>query len=306
MPPNGPAAIARLPGSPGVYRFRDARDRVLYVGRATALRSRVASYWSDLGGRGHLRPMVARIARIEAVGCDSVHEAAWLERNLLETALPPWNRTPGGQESAVYIRLDAGPANPGLSVVYKAEPADQVRYFGPYLGGLKVRQAVTALHRILPLPYAGTRLASAERDLARVRGVAGDDRTALIGSVSAILERQPAAVSWARRQLEQLRDHAAATLAYEFAARVRDEIDALAWVNCPQRITTMDATSLTIAGWSGGMLVRFLIHGGRLCHWSQRPSSRSSAAPALAATPAAWRDFTQRNAQLAASLAQRP
>jgi excinuclease UvrABC nuclease subunit len=139
-----------------------------------------------------------------------------------------------------------------------------------------------------------------------VRAIAGDDRTALIGSVTAILERQPAAVSWARRQLEQLRDHAAATLAYEFAARVRDEIDALAWVNCPQRITTMDATSLTIAGWSGGMLVRFLIHGGRLCHWSQRPSSRSSAAPALAATPAAWRDFTQRNAQLAASLAQRP
>jgi excinuclease ABC subunit C len=292
MPRNGPTVIARLPSTPGVYRFRDARDRVLYIGRATALRSRVASYWSGLHNRGHLGPMVARIARIEAVSCDSVHEAAWLERNLLETSLPPWNRTPGGQESAVFIRMSAGLVNPGLSVVYQAEPADEVCYFGPYLGGVKVRQAVTALHRILPLPYAGTRLASAERDMARVRGVAGDDRAALIGSLTAILERQPAAVSWAHRQLEQLRDHAAATLAYEFAARIHAEIDALGWVSCPQRVTTMDATSLAIAGWSGGMLVQFLIRGGRLCTWSQRPNSLPSVAPALAATPAAWRGFT--------------
>lgn len=306
MPRSSPAVIARLPGTPGVYRFRDAHDRALYIGRATALRSRVASYWSDLADRGHLVPMVARITRIEAVSCDSVHEAAWLERNLLQATLPPWNRTPGGQEKAVYIRMSATPANPGLSVVHETEPADQVRYFGPYLGGLKVRRAVTALHRILPLPYAKAPLASAERDLARMRGVASEDRTALIGSLTAILERQPAAVSWARRQLEQLRDHAAARLAYEFAARIRDEIDALGWLSCPQRVTTMDATNLTIAGWSGGMLVQFLICGGRLCHWTQGPSTLPSARPALAATPAAWRDFTRRNAELAASLAQHP
>jgi len=45
---NGPAVIGQLPCAPGVYRFRDALGRVLYVGRATTLRSRVASYWSDL------------------------------------------------------------------------------------------------------------------------------------------------------------------------------------------------------------------------------------------------------------------
>jgi excinuclease ABC subunit C len=68
--------IACLPGGPGVYRFRDARGAVLYVGRAAALRPRVASYWSDLGERGHLVSMMSRVARIEAVRCDSVHEAA--------------------------------------------------------------------------------------------------------------------------------------------------------------------------------------------------------------------------------------
>jgi excinuclease ABC subunit C len=47
-----------------------------------------------------------------------------------------------------------GRVNPGLSVAHQVQPADQVRYFGPYLGGLRVRQAVAALHRILPLCYA--------------------------------------------------------------------------------------------------------------------------------------------------------
>ncbi len=301
---NGPAAAARLPSSPGVYRFRDAGGRVLYAGRASALRSRVASYWSDLRDRGHLAPMVARVARIEAVSCDSAHEAAWLERNLLQASLPPWNRTPGGQESAVYIRLDAGPVHPGLSVAYQAEPAVQVRYFGPYLGGLRVRRAVTAMHRILPLCHAADRLGGAEGDLARLRGAAGGERAALAGSLAAILERQPAAVSWAHRQLEQLRDRAAQTLAYETAARIQAEIGALSWVTCPQRVTTMDAANLVIAGWSGGTLVQFQIHGGRLCGWSQRSCSHPAATDALAATPAAWSDFTQRNAELAASLTQ--
>src|SRR5262245_35925451 len=104
---NGPPAIGGLPSTPGVYRFRDAGGRVLYIGRASALRSRVASYWPGSAHRGHLAAMVARIARVEAVSCDSLHETAWLERNLLEVSLPPWNRTPGGQENAVYIRMDA-------------------------------------------------------------------------------------------------------------------------------------------------------------------------------------------------------
>jgi excinuclease ABC subunit C len=141
---------------------------------------------------------------------------------------------------------------------------------------------------------------------ARARGVAGDDRAALIGSLSAILERQPAAVGSAQRQLEQLRDRAAATLAYELAARIQDEIGALSWVSCPQRVTVMDTANLTIAGWSRGTLVQFVIRDGRLCGWSQCSCGLPGATGALAATPAAWRDFTERNAELAASLAPHP
>ena len=126
-----PVRAAALPRAPGVYRFRDRAGRVLYIGRAVSLRRRVLSYWGDLGDRAHLAPMVARIARVEAVTCDSAHEAAWLERNLLEHRRPPWNRTPGGQEAEVWIRLSASPRAPGLTVVRQPAPGD----FGPYLGG---------------------------------------------------------------------------------------------------------------------------------------------------------------------------
>ncbi|MGH3154218.1 MAG: hypothetical protein ACRDOB_26300, partial [Streptosporangiaceae bacterium] len=154
--PSGPrVAAARLPPGPGVYRFRDAAGRVLYLGRAVNLHRRVASYWGDLGDRAHLAPMVARIARVEAVPCDSAHEAAWLERNLLQRRKPPWNRSPsGGQEAEVWIRLSRSARTPGLAVVRRPGPGGQASYFGPYLGGQKVRAGVAGLSRILPLGYA--------------------------------------------------------------------------------------------------------------------------------------------------------
>ena len=122
---------ARLPPGPGVYRFRDASGHILYLGRAVSLRRRVASYWGDLGDRGHLAAMVARIARVEAVICDSAHEAAWLERNLLRRHKPPWNRSPsGGQEAEVWIRLSAsapgGQTAPAAVPTWRRACADRV------------------------------------------------------------------------------------------------------------------------------------------------------------------------------------
>jgi excinuclease ABC subunit C len=151
-PAGGPrSAAALLPRGPGVYRFRDSRGRVLYIGRAASLRSRVSSYWGSLGDRPRLSRMIPLIAAVQAVSCDSEHEAAWLERNLLERRLPPWNRTRGGQEVPVYLQLDQRPQAPGVKVAYTASPAAGTDYFGPYLGGLRARLTVSALHRVLPL-----------------------------------------------------------------------------------------------------------------------------------------------------------
>jgi excinuclease ABC subunit C len=284
-----------LPPEPGVYRFRDDAGRVLYVGRATELRSRVASYWRDLGDRPHLARMVARVARLEAVVCDSVHEAAWLERNLLEESMPRWNRTPGGQEVPVFLALDAGPARPGLRVVHQPGASTT---FGPYLGGLRARLAASALQRIHPLAYAKSSPTGAERDMAARLGIGPADREPLAAAVAAVLRRDPEAVRSARDRLYTLRDAASAGLAFERAAKIQAEIAALEWVTCTQRATTNDGVTTTVDGWADGVLVRFEIRAGRLCRWTQRRAAR---APARA-TISGWEAFAQRNAALAATL----
>ena len=291
---------AGLPREPGVYRFRDARGRVLYVGRATELRARVGSYGGDLRDRRHLRRMVPAVTRIEAVACGSVHEAAWLERNLLEESLPRWNRTAGGQEVPAYLRLDARPATAGVRLTHQAGlPAAGVRIFGPYLGGTRARLAVSALHRVHPLAATGSGLTGAERDLAARRGVGPADREALAESVAAVLQRDPVAVAVARQSLETVRDRAAAATAFELAGRVQDEIRALAWVTAAQQVTTLEPVDLAVQGWAGGWLVSFTVRGGRVRTWSQRRSARPPQEP-----PAAWAGFAQRNAELAATLAR--
>jgi len=299
------AAIARLPLTPGVYRFRDAAGQVLYLGRATALRRRVASYWLDLRDRGHLAPMVARVRRIEAVSCDSVHEAAWLERNLLTTSLPPWNRTVGGQEHPVYIRLDPRPPRPGLSVAHVPANRPAVVYFGPYLGGRRARQAVKGLGRVLPLAYTGAELRGTLLDIARARGLAEADRGHCVESITAVLRREPDAVTGVLARLEELRDRAAGALAFELAGDITSELRALEWVTSPQRASSMAATDFTASGWSGGVLTSFIVRHGQVREWALAACPESDAAARLAGTPPDWAGFAQRNAELAAALTSR-
>lgn len=190
---------------------------------------------------------------------------------------------------------------PALSVTFRPSPADRMRYFGPYLGGLRVQHAVCVLNRLLPLSYTAARLGGAENDLACVRGVAGDDRVALIGSLTAVLDRRgelghksAAAVAGPRSQRPGVR-----------VRRPR-----------PGRDRGAGLDQLPAAGPQHGRcephdlgLVRrhagpIPVRDGRLRSWWQRPCSLASAAPALAATLAAWTDFAQRNAEPVASLAQ--
>jgi len=249
--------------------------------------------------------MVAHIAQVEAVASDSAHEAAWLERNLLRSSLPPWNRCPdGGQEVEVWIRLRDSPRAPGLAVVHDRRPGDRVQYFGPYLGGQKVRDAVSGLSRVLPLAYTADLRAGTARDLARVRGASPADRAGLMRSVVAVLHRDPAAASLVRAELASRRGTAAAALSFEFAAKLQAEIEALDWITTEQKVTSQEPTDLDVYGWADGMLVQFAIRGGRLSGWSQRQCAEAGARRYCGGTPAEWTTFAVRNASLAAKLAR--
>lgn len=294
------AAVASLPGACGVYRFRDERGRVLYIGRATDLRHRVGSYWTSLKGRRHLKAMVAQIARVEAVVCDSVHEAAWLERNLLERSKPRWNRIRGGLEVPVYLTLDRRGGVPRLVVAYMGEDHEDV--YGPYLGGTQARLAVSGLGRVLPLGYTGVRLTGSERDMARVRGVDVADRDMFLDTTIAVLRRRPDAVEIVRQGLIRQRDRASEGLAFELASRVQQELEAIDWLLAEQKVTVRGGPDCDVYGWAGDLLVRFEVRGGRLSTWTQRPCRRPNAQRYLERTPDAWVPFAARGADLASRL----
>ena len=295
--------VRELPSEPGVYRFRDDEGAVLYVGRAAQLRNRVTSYFSGLRDRRHLKRMMAAVADIEVVLCGSRHEAAWLERNILEAWLPPWNRTAGGQEVPVVITLDGRRPSPGMRLRHlPCESHEGVRIFGPYLGGLQVRRAVAGLNRIFPLAYAGARLTGAERAMADEHGVSERDRNLLAEKLAAVLERDSDAVSRTRAELEDRRQRAVAAEAFELAGRIHTELRGLEWITSLQRVTTLNGENANVSGWSDGVLVTFTVRSGRLSDWTSSHCDFTTAAPHLAATPAAWIEFARRNADLAAVL----
>jgi excinuclease ABC subunit C len=195
-------------------------------------------------------------------------------------------------------------------VVHAANPAPCARYFGPYLGGLRVRLAASALHRVLPVAYAADGLRGSDRGMAAARGIGPGDRSALTETVVAVLERDAAAVTWLRAELERRRDSAAAELAFELAARIQAEIEAADWVTAEQKVTLASGDDADVHGWAvtgegevGGVLVSFGVRNGRLGEWRQRSCGEAAAAALLAATPPAWVPFAQRNAELAAQLA---
>jgi excinuclease ABC subunit C len=201
-------------------------------------------------------------------------------------------------------------------VAHRPSPAPGTRYFGPYLGGLQVRRAVSGLTRVLPLSYAagpadpgpdgqpsGTEPSGTSAELARAFGVSAVSRGSLARTVAAVLDRDPAAVASVRAGLAARRDAAAAALAFEFAARLQRELQALAWVTAEQKVTTAASDDVDVCGWADGVLVCFAVRGGRLSGWTQGACDADAARSRLAATPAPWAGFARRNAELAARLA---
>jgi excinuclease ABC subunit C len=236
--------------------------------------------------------MVPRIAAIEAVACASAHEAAWLERNLLERAKPYWNRVRGGQEVPVYLRLDPHPR-----IIHMGQMTGD---YGPYLGGNKVRLAVAALHRVLPIAYAGERMTGSERDFARAIGVTPGSGDALRARVARVLGRDPDEVKAAVEELARRRDAAAEALAFERAAALQAEIEAVEWLTAPQRVTRDGSGAGPLLGWADGVLVTFEVHDGRVDRWSIRAAPEPP--PAVARTPTEWVGFVTAAAELAAAL----
>jgi excinuclease ABC subunit C len=305
-------ALALLPHRPGVYLFRDLGGRVIYVGRSRDLAGRVHSYWSDLGDRPHLARMVERVAWVEPVLCESEHEAAFLERDLLERHRSRYNRTLG-MESCVWLRLDVSPPAPTLDVAHDICDRDGATWFGPYLGWEPVRQAATGLLRIYPLRFSGTGISRSDRELARSLGVSESARTELAARIQRVLRRDPSSVRAAIRALGEIRDRAAENLLFEHAEAVQQQIRGLLWIAEPQKLAApepVDDDYCAVAGTNDtAVLVTLQLRGGRLAQrevvrldsieaWQKARGERLRSG----GSSSGWIDMAQQNAELMAGL----
>ncbi|MEM8607237.1 MAG: excinuclease ABC subunit UvrC [Myxococcota bacterium] len=144
--------LDNLPASPGVYVFRGAEGKVLYVGKARSLRSRVRSYFQP--GSSDVRAFVSRLERelvdIETFVTHTDKEAALLENQLIKSHQPKYNVKLRDDKEYLSLRLDQKRAWPRLEVVRRPKP-DGAQYFGPYHSATAARQTLRLVNRYFQL-----------------------------------------------------------------------------------------------------------------------------------------------------------
>ncbi len=145
-----------LPASPGVYLFRDARGRVLYVGKSTNLRGRVRQYFTASEHRTRMAEMVGLAERVDPVVCSTGLEAEVRELRLIAEHSPRYNRRSKRPDQAVWVKLTIE-AFPRLSTVRRVSD-DGALYLGPFHRTATAELAVAAVHEALPLRQCSKRV----------------------------------------------------------------------------------------------------------------------------------------------------
>jgi len=223
----------RLPRCPGVYLFRDAAGRVLYVGKAKDLRARVRSYFSG-DGRVKIADLLRELAAIDHQPCATELEASVREVRLIQHHRPRYNRRGRNPERYCYLKLTRE-RFPRLSVVRRVQ-GDGARYLGPFGSTGQAELVKAAIEDALPLRRCSMRIgargggsACALLELGRCLGpctgtVAQERYGALVATLEAALDGDPEPILGPlRRRMAGY----AADQRYEQAAGARDRLEAL-------------------------------------------------------------------------------
>jgi excinuclease ABC subunit C len=227
-----------IPDAPGAYLFRDADGRVIYAGKATSLRKRLASYW---GRPLHPRTeaMVAAASSVEWIVASGEVDALMLEYNLIQEHRPRFNIRYRDDKSYPYLAITVGETWPRAQVMRGAKRKN-VRYFGPYGHAWAIRDTLDALTRVFPIRTCTNAFfdqrARALRpclyyDIGRCSGpcvpeVTGVTEASYRADVDATIEFLSGTSRPILTRLDREMRDAAGRQEYEQAAKLRDQLNA--------------------------------------------------------------------------------
>ena len=143
--------LKKLPQKPGVYIMHDAKDAIIYIGKAVSLRNRVRQYFRPSHNEGLKKEqMVRQIERFEYIITDSELEALILECNLIKEHRPKYNTMLRDDKSYPYIRVTLGEDFPRVLFSHQMKK-DKSRYFGQYTSGSAVKETIELLRKLYAL-----------------------------------------------------------------------------------------------------------------------------------------------------------
>jgi excinuclease ABC subunit C len=272
-------APGSIPESPGVYRFRDAQGRVIYVGKARSLRPRLSSYFQDLANlHPRTQTMVTSAAAVEWTVVSTEVEALQLEYSWIKEFDPRFNIRYRDDKSYPSLAVTLNEEFPRLQVM-RGPKRKGVRYFGPYSHAWAIRETLDLLLRVFPARTCSAGVFKRAGQVGRpcLLGYIGKCAAPCVGRVSAEEHRQIVAdfcdfmagqTSTYLRRLEKEMQVSAANQEYERAARLRDDIKALERAMEKQSVVLGDGTDADVVAFAEDPLEAavqvFYVRGGRI------------------------------------------
>ncbi|TZF81392.1 excinuclease ABC subunit UvrC, partial [Cognatilysobacter lacus] len=250
--------VRNLSTAPGVYRMIAADDAVLYVGKASALKSRVSSYFNNTPKSARINAMISQIARIEVTATRTEAEALILENELIKSLKPRYNVLLRDDKSYPYVLL-TGEDYPRIAV-HRGPRAVQGRYFGPYASVGAVRETLNLMHKLF-------KVRSCEDTVFRNRSrpclqfqigrcsapcvdlIAPDAYAQSVRRASMMLEGRSDELT---NELGRAMEAASANLDFEEAARLRDLVTSIRTLQARQyvdgRAADLDVLAIAMQG----------------------------------------------------------
>ena len=268
-----------IPLDSGVYRFRDADGRVIYVGKAKSLRPRLSSYFQDLSAlHPRTRSMVTTGASVEWTVVSNEVEALQLEYSWIKEFDPRFNVKYRDDKSYPYLAVTMGEAYPRAQVMRGAKRRG-TRYFGPYAHAWAIRETLDQLLRVFPMRTCSSGVFKRAGQVGRpcllgyiekcsapcVDRVSADEHRAIAEDFCDFMAGNTGKFV---KRLEARMAAAASELDYEQAARLRDDIGALTKALEKSAVVLADATDADVFALADDELEAavqvFHVRGGRV------------------------------------------